>query len=296
MRQTIWILSFCAGVFFICQHDRGWVAKAECPPVSTTPSQLTYADSWLFQWDPTNPTHIAPDESAAIRVVGGFAPFHWQLAGDGFYLTQSATDGHRNVLYAEAGACGTATITVSDHFQRITGGNVRIDGPEFAWDADNSPREFPEGDLPVTVFVSGGRPPYDWEVSEGFRLGCSQGCGSQNGLSVIDKTVCVADITVTDACGTEVQGSVRRQGYWQRCFTHKDPSCFVHNRCGNSPELDFGRHLVQVTCCRHGTDVVSGACDVDNWQFTAVGGDCTLDNDCELPMVWAFYIWYWVCF
>jgi hypothetical protein len=296
MRRAIWILLAILGVFFIFQHDRLRRASAECPPVSTTPAQMVYSDRWLLQWDPANPTVIAPGDAVAIHVIGGFGPFLWHLDADGYHLAQSTTQARGNMLYADSSACGPAAITVSDYFQRLTGGTVRIHGPDFVWDVDRSPREFPEGDLPVTVFVSGGQPPYDWTVSEGFRLGCTRGCGSQNSLRVYGDTVCVADIRVTDACGSLADGFVRRQGYWKKCFTYKLPSCFVSKRCGTSPELDFGAHLVRAVCCRHGIATCTGVCDIDNWQYTAFGDDCSLDNPCEIPMVWALYIWHWVCY
>jgi hypothetical protein len=257
---------------------------------------MTIPDSWQLQWHPSNPGEIPAGGRAGLQVTGGFAPYQWQVSGQGFHFERNNTAGRANTLYAAPDACGTAAITVLDHQRQTVGGSVRLEGFDFSWDPQN-PAEFPEGDPAVTVSVTGGRPPYQWEISEGFRLGCTSGCGPNNRVSVAEvDTACVARIIVRDSCDSTVEGAVRRQGYWRRCFRYKGTACYVSKQCGASPELDFGRHRVVVKCCRHGLAAITGVCDVDNWEFSAVGGDCSLDNDCAVPQVWALYIWFWVCY
>jgi hypothetical protein len=270
--------------------------QAECPPISTTPAQMPYPDSWQLQWDPANPAEMPAGASVRLHILGGFGPYQWRVSGDGFSLAESQTDLQSNVLYAGPEACAGAQVTVTDHYQRSVAGAVRLEDAHFIWDWDNNPLEFSQIHTPATVSVSGGRPPYEWQVSAGFNLTCASDCGRQNSVYLVgDITECVAEITVHDACDSTVYGFVRLPGYWRQGFRHKDPMCYNYNQCGYSPELDFGRHLVKVGCCRHGRPSLTGTCVVDQWEYTATGYDCTIDNSCQDPQVWALYIWHWVC-
>jgi len=62
--------------------------------------------------------------TATIVVKDGCPPFSWSVSGTGFSIPAS-TDGRTNTLSADETACGTATITVTDHCGDNCTGYVR---------------------------------------------------------------------------------------------------------------------------------------------------------------------------
>lgn len=69
-----------------------------------------------LSWDSENPEDIGTSASVVIRVKDGKGPFAWSVDGTGFWLATNRTQANDrdNVLFADANACGTATITVYD--------------------------------------------------------------------------------------------------------------------------------------------------------------------------------------
>lgn len=70
-------------------------------------------------YDAGNPETIDRSEEKTITVTGGCAPFAWSVAGTGFTLEHATTVGRTNTLIADATACGTAVITVTDAWSDI---------------------------------------------------------------------------------------------------------------------------------------------------------------------------------
>jgi len=74
---------------------------------------------------------MAPDSACIIAVTGGRPPYTWTVGGVGFWLDpghslrRGESDSQAISLYADAGACGAATVTVTDHCGHQTAGAVR---------------------------------------------------------------------------------------------------------------------------------------------------------------------------
>lgn len=62
----------------------------------------------------SNADTIAREASEIITVIGGCPPYIWAVSGTGFTMTDATTTGLTNTLNADATACGTATITITD--------------------------------------------------------------------------------------------------------------------------------------------------------------------------------------
>ena len=70
--------------------------------------------STTISWDdPNSDDTIARSGSATVTIIGTATPFTWSVSGTGFTLAYSTTVGLSNILYADAAACGSATITVT---------------------------------------------------------------------------------------------------------------------------------------------------------------------------------------
>jgi len=96
----------------------------DCPSnLSTIPGTVQIPQNWHFKWDPNNPQTIADGSSVEVYVIGGEGPYSWAVSGHaGFGLDQST--GLANELHNN-GACGTATITVTDARGIVVTGQVR---------------------------------------------------------------------------------------------------------------------------------------------------------------------------
>lgn len=73
----------------------------------------------------TSAATIAQSASCTVAVTGSDGPFDWSVSGTGFTLDSATTTGLTNTLNADASACGSATITVTDACSRSTTGYVR---------------------------------------------------------------------------------------------------------------------------------------------------------------------------
>jgi hypothetical protein len=284
----------------------------ECPgPTSTITENAEYKDSWIFKWADDNPEFIPLGESEEVRVEGGVPNFKWQVSGDGFSLKESETTDRTNTLYADGTACGEATITVEDYHKQQVQGTVRAKDESFVWDELNSPIQFPSKTGSVDVYVTGGQGPYAWEVSNGFTLACTSNCGTSNTVSS-QGTDCVAEITVTDSCGSQASGEVRRpDGYWgpdtiRGCYRYKLTTCYNNPCNSNTITVEEPGYKVQFTCCGYrGLPEVTGKCKVDGvpdgFEFTANIADCDLSGYCYDdpdydPGIFSLYIFKWTCF
>jgi hypothetical protein len=275
----------------------------DCPgPTSTIAANAEYKDSWIFKWADDNPEFIPLGGSDEVRVEGGVPNFKWQVAGDGFSLQESETTDRTNTLSVDGTACGEATITVEDKHKQQVQGTVRAKDESFVWDEVNSPKEFPSSTGSVDVYVIGGQGPYTWQVNTPFTLACTENCGTSNTVTS-DGTGCIAEITVTDSCGNQATGKVRRPGYWdtQLCYRYKLPICY-NNWCNSlqPTEVDFVSHKVEFSCCGdRGDPEVTGTCD--GFEYTASIYDCHLysfcwDDPSYDPGIFSLYIRKWICY
>jgi hypothetical protein len=115
----ILIFSFCLHLTGPTVADECWDREGSGPTVT---GNYTYPP---FQYDPDNPDEIDRNNSIPICVIGGIPPYTWQVNGNGFSLSEGATEGLTNTLIAESTACGAATITVTDKFGASCTGYVR---------------------------------------------------------------------------------------------------------------------------------------------------------------------------
>ena len=282
----------------------------DCPKnTPTIPGETQYKDSWVLKWAGDNPQNITPGGSVTVKVEGGFPGYEWQVSGDGYSLTESDTSDRSNILNADVSACGEATITVEDYFKQEVQGTVRPNDPSFIWDEVNSPIQFPSKTGSVDVSVTGGQGPYTWEVNDGFTLACTSNCGTNNTV-ISQGTNCVAEITVTDSCGSQTNGEVRRpDGYWGpanpgTCYRYKLPTCYNHGCNSNTITVEEPGHKVQFSCCGYrGLPEVTGKCKIDGipdgFEFTANIADCNLSASCYDnydPGIFSLYIYKWTCF
>ena len=100
------------------------------------------------------------------------------------------------------------------------------DDYSFEWDSDNSATTIDQDDM-VSVYVTGGCPPYKWEVTgTGFIMGTRETTGTYNTL-IADASACgPASITVTDDCGNSVTGGVRStEGRWDTTYSRALGGC-----------------------------------------------------------------------
>lgn len=109
-------------VFLLC----GLLFAEECPgPPSNLPEETKYPQDWTLEWDPANPDTMDREQTVSLHVIGGVGPYKWSVMGQGFSLGTEEETGDSNTLYAEATACGTASIRVYDSQGKSTGGGVR---------------------------------------------------------------------------------------------------------------------------------------------------------------------------
>ena len=303
-------------LIFVFGLNSSGLSIGPCPPdcpstTSTFPDEVQYPDSWIFKWAADNPQNITPGGSVTVKVEGGVPDYQWQVSGNGFSLTESDTADRSNTLNADVSACGEATITVEDYQQKQVQGTVRTLDTSFIWDEVNSPIQFLSKTGSVDVYVTGGQGPYTWQVSNGFTLACTSNCGTSNTVSSqgID---CIAEITVTDSCGNQTTGEVRRpDGYWgpdtiRGCYRYKLTHCY-NNPCNSDTIIvEEPGHRVEFKCCGYrGQPEVTGKCKIDGvldgFEYTANITDCNLSGYCYDdpdydPGIFSLRIFKWTCF
>jgi len=97
----------------LCGEDVEVTCKV-CPPETVI--------SWN---DDLSAETIGRSEDKTVTVKDGLGPYKWSVAGTGFSLLHNETIGVGNTLQADASACGTATITVTDYCEDSVIGYVR---------------------------------------------------------------------------------------------------------------------------------------------------------------------------
>ncbi len=314
MSKVITAIGYFLILIFVFGINSSGYSAGLCPPdcpstTSTFPEDVQYPDSMIFKWAADNPQTITPGRSVIVKVEGGFPGYTWQVSGDGYSLTESETTGVSNTLNADVSACGEVTITVFDYQQKHVQGTVRTLDETFGWDEVNSPIQFPSKTGSVDVYVTGGQGPYTWEVNNGFTLACTSNCGTSNTVSS-QGTNCVVEITVTDGCGNQTTGEVRRpDGYWGpanpgTCYRYKLPTCYNRGCNSNTITVEEPGHKVEFRCCDYrGLPEVTGKCKIDGvpdgFEFTANIADCNLSASCYNnydPGIFSLYIYKWTCF
>lgn len=85
---------------------------------SCDPCLSTTAMSWD---DAASSDTVARSNSVTVAVQDGVGPYNWTVSGTGFTLDNAQTVGVSNTLNADAVACGSATVTVTDDCGSVTG-------------------------------------------------------------------------------------------------------------------------------------------------------------------------------
>jgi len=98
----------------------------ECGTVDFVVECASCDDIVPLAWAGISADIVARSASASVAVVDNEAgPFEWVVSGTGFTLDEATTTGVANQVSADASACGTATITVTDACGNIAVGYVR---------------------------------------------------------------------------------------------------------------------------------------------------------------------------
>jgi len=95
------------------------------------------ADAFTYDDATSDDTIDRPNgggETATIAITGGCPRYSWSVAGTGFSLTNATTTGLTNTLNADATACGSATITITDDCGTVATGYVRCTTGGWALD------------------------------------------------------------------------------------------------------------------------------------------------------------------
>jgi len=95
----------------VCCKEIEVVCKI-CPPATA------------ISWDTVTETIGAPAQ-LGVAVKDGLGPYQWSVTGTGFTMMYAETGGVTNILKAAVGACGTATIIVTDFCEGTTTGYIR---------------------------------------------------------------------------------------------------------------------------------------------------------------------------
>lgn len=179
--------------------------------ISTT---LNVPESLPIECSDSNPELIAPNASEDISIIYGTGPFTWEVSGGNCTLAHVTTSYRTNILHAPSGCTGAegeeVTITVTDICDDSVSCTVQLGGnPQFAASPGN-PSKFPSS-AGVSVGTVGGKKPLNWSVSAGFNVAFAQTMGNTNYIT-LDGTCSqydICEVTVTDACNTEVVFTVQ---------------------------------------------------------------------------------------
>ena len=80
----------------------------------------------VMTWDSVNSAEtVVRSGTAGVYVKDGLGPYTWSVTGTGFSMLHNETTVLYNTLQADATACGTATVTVTDFCGDSTEGIVR---------------------------------------------------------------------------------------------------------------------------------------------------------------------------
>jgi len=202
-------LNICKSEVTICCNE-----QCICPADPT----LTY--------DSGNPATIAREGEASIAVTGGCPPYTWSVTGTGFSFANSETETTSNTLAADATACGTAKILVSDYCDDSVIGYVRCTTGQWVAITFNScvvTGSVTEGDNKTRIegkyklyedwgVCQSGTGPYDLcAVFDGCSedtdchsvMGCTQCLTHDGGLCTHGSYPVVCDASVVCCCTTD---------------------------------------------------------------------------------------------
>ena len=217
---------------------------AGCNDGPTGPT-ITEEHKELFKYHPNNPKNIAPGSSEDIRVIEGTPPYSWTTDNPEYTFTDSQTiqadpeEGRENPLTAGINACGQVKVTVTDSTDVIAEGYLNKDFQplEFRYDLlPDSDVQIPPGSS-ATIYISYGAPPYIYTLADpNFSFDPVQNISTvtTNDTSVIVYNInngCGTDVTVTDQCGSTVNGYIRGTGQWPQSPTSTQTYPIDPNGC-----------------------------------------------------------------
>ena len=171
-------------------------------------------------------------ESTILQVDGGQEPFDCQIVGgDGTGFTVEGVSNGCKVTAGE-NATGYIQVQATDNQNNQTGvwsigGLDCTSCTEITWDDVTSGETVVREDSTIVAINSGACGYYNWSVSgAGFSLQHSKTYGTSNVLNANGSACGSAIITVTDACGNTVEGSVRcTTGSWDSCYSSLYGGC-----------------------------------------------------------------------
>lgn len=194
--------------------------------------------------------------TAGVYVKDGLGPYSWSVTGTGFSMLHNKTEGVSNTLQADASACGSATITVTDHCEDTVVGYVRCTVGQWS-------------EIPFTSCVISGaiteedgqtRIQDKWKLVEVWGITCSTS-GSCSGLcaTYYDYCHCLepADCHTTMGCTQCLNhgGICNQAGYSVECFSPAD--CYCCALDGNACS-DTGGGIVM--CSRSSSKLYEWVC------------------------------------
>jgi|GEM_PF-5845591 len=174
----------------------------------------------------SSPVKIAPGQDISVYVKGGCPPFGWQASGNGLSLRSAETEKARfNTLKASADACGDGTLKVTDICGTTVEALIETDvgccedqgGEVFGW-ADGNPEFVCMSPAFAETFgVSGGAPPYNWQVTVGAAAASWDQAQTQdpvNTLTVSAASPGTIRLRVEDACSEIIYRDVQAGMEW----------------------------------------------------------------------------------
>lgn len=88
-------------------------------------------------WNSENSETLAKEDDMTITIDDGTGPFVWEVSGTGFSLVSAETETGSNTLEADATACGTATVVVTDTCGEVVTDYVRCTTGQWAHKDDD---------------------------------------------------------------------------------------------------------------------------------------------------------------
>jgi len=258
-------------------------------------------------------SELCIEDSAELTVVGGTAPFTWSVDDfPNFSLgaleeEEVETEGTTVDLNTVEGNCeDCVNVTVIDaHAKEKTEEFCRPEVDTLEWDWDESDEEI-DVNSSCTVCVKGGAPPYTWEVvGEEFSFDDAETAGVCNTLNATIDARGTAVITVTDCCGSVLDGvyavRVTSGSSWQvssyTCCLTGIPEQVTESGGKYTYRLTLGGIRQHEVVERH-NDTIAHGCDYPGttrwWCEESPVGNCDpLDGKClsipgwvDTPPVW----------
>jgi len=154
-----------------------------------------------------------PGWDKAVYVIGGCPPFTWGVTGTGFSIKNAETEEARfNTVHAADDACGDGILTVTDACGDSVEAILETDegccedqgGDPLGW-ADGNPDAICMSTTFQEPFgLSGGVPPYDWQVTIGDSVASWGNASTTDPANVLFATAdepTTVRLRVNDDCG-----------------------------------------------------------------------------------------------